>query len=387
MKIVNNNVNSDTHLYLIRKLIDESNEIEISVAFLKLSGLEKIFPNLLSKKENCTFFVGVDYYLTEPDAIRKLYNNGIKVFIVKKSHSTFHPKIYYFKNTDDVNLIIGSANMTGGGLETNFEVSILVNSKIGAEIQNDYENVVNYFKINATLIENYSQISQYEREFIIFKKNRIKAEKQFRTELKKMHKLDISGIKDISNIYRNSTQFKENYQKRKSNYLEAHQLLDELTTDNLKSPSEFLKKYEVIAKLFHSSGLLRGKTIFSNNFLSIIDLIKYVKEHKNDDPRAIFQSLRNKKDNIKRYGINAISEVLNTYNPGLYSVANGRIVKSLSQLGFEKFSNPNGFDADTYEKFNTLIGDIAKLCSFDDLGHVDHFLSWYYENYVKAKSK
>ena len=44
----------------------------------------------------------------------------------------------------------------------------------------------------------------------------------------------------------------------------------------MKSSKQFLKTYEDIAKSFHSSGLLRGKTIFSKEYKTIIKIIDIV---------------------------------------------------------------------------------------------------------------
>jgi len=57
----------------------------------------------------------------------------------------------------------------------------------------------------------------------------------------------------------------------------------------------------------------------------------------------------------------------------------------LSNLGFKKFPVANDFNIDTYENYNNLITEIAIACKFEDLGQIDHFLSWYYEKYVKRK--
>ena len=122
MQIITNN-KRPTHLNIINQLLENSEEIIMCVAFLKNSGLD-LFLDRLSN--NCIFFIGTDYYLTEPTAIKKLLRNGHKVYLTKKAKSTFHPKIYYFKHNNDISILTGSANITGGGLETNFEVSVLI---------------------------------------------------------------------------------------------------------------------------------------------------------------------------------------------------------------------------------------------------------------------
>ena len=74
---------------------------------------------------------------------------------------------------------------------------------------------------------------------------------------------------------------------------------------------------------------------------------------------------------------------MNTYNSNKFSTANGRTLKSLANLGFPEYPEANNFNVDTYEAYNNLITQIAIAFKFKDLGQVYHFLSWYYDAYVK----
>ena len=76
---------------------------------------------------------------------------------------------------------------------------------------------------------------------------------------------------------------------------------------------------------------------------------------------------------------------MNTYNPTEFSVANGRTIKSLAALGFAEFpkTDKKYFDGQTYTKYNNLIKEIGKKCKANNLGEIDHFLSWYYDKYLK----
>ena len=121
MKLITNE-NKPTHSSVINRLLKNSDEVIICVAFLKNSGLSYILKEL---PLNCTFYIGTDFYLTEPNAIKKLYKQEHTVYLTKKTKSAFHPKIYYFRQGDNISILTGSANITGGGLDTNFETSVL----------------------------------------------------------------------------------------------------------------------------------------------------------------------------------------------------------------------------------------------------------------------
>jgi len=48
---------------------------------------------------------------------------------VNKTNIVFHPKMYLFQNKKETTGIVGSANLTGGGLMTNFEANVIFKEK------------------------------------------------------------------------------------------------------------------------------------------------------------------------------------------------------------------------------------------------------------------
>lgn len=119
----------------------ESKDVKIAVAFLRKTGIEKIQNALdyaLTKNfANIEFIVGLDFKTTDYQALVSL--NEIKTaykgfsyycFGDKRDNFNdlvFHPKIYLFDNLNKKDpkytSIIGSSNLTGGGLSGNFEVN------------------------------------------------------------------------------------------------------------------------------------------------------------------------------------------------------------------------------------------------------------------------
>lgn len=378
MQIITND-KRPTHLSTINKLIDNSDEVIICVAFLKNSGLNSIIKRLTS---NCTFYIGTDYYITEPTAIKRLIQNGHNVYLTKKAKSTFHPKIYYSRQGKNISVLTGSANLTGGGLETNLEVSVLIQTEVGSSVDKDFQKLINVYSSHSTQIFGDLQLSQYEREFETYRKKHKKADKEFKDEIDETHKLDLTQLNKFVKEYL-ATGGLDRFAERAEYYKTAKRLLNSLTKRNITSAQDFLFYYDDIAKSFHSSGLLRGKTTFAKKYKTIITIIKFIQENKTANPTFVFSKTLPLVQATKRFGVNGLTEIMNTYNPNKFSVANGRTLKSLSDLGFAEFPEANNFNVDTYEKYNDLITAIAIACNFKDLGQVDHFLSWYYEQYVK----
>lgn len=124
---------------IINQELANSTQARIAVAFMKYSGLKVIEQSLnscLSKKSNVEIIAGLDFKTTDPQAINFLLNikksfPNLTFFCFgdKKDNKTdivFHPKIYLFNNKKETTSIIGSTNLTGGGLLSNFEVNTVI---------------------------------------------------------------------------------------------------------------------------------------------------------------------------------------------------------------------------------------------------------------------
>jgi HKD family nuclease len=118
-----------------------STHIKIAVAFLRKSGLEQIQESLdyalTVNNAVVEVIVGLDFKTTDFNALMALKNiedtNSNFVFYCFGDRSenynelVFHPKIYLFDKAADSGTkytsIVGSSNLTGGGLSSNFEVN------------------------------------------------------------------------------------------------------------------------------------------------------------------------------------------------------------------------------------------------------------------------
>ena len=90
-------------------------------------GLSCYIESAKENFENLTIIVGVDQNGTSKEALEEILNLNINSFIFHQEEPPiFHPKIYLFEGKEITKLIIGSSNMTGRGLFTNVESSLLL---------------------------------------------------------------------------------------------------------------------------------------------------------------------------------------------------------------------------------------------------------------------
>lgn len=127
---------------IINQELLESKQTRIVVAFMKYTGLKVIEKSLLKSLENkadLEIIAGLDFKTTDPNAIKYLIDlkkdyKTLKFYCFgdKKDNKTdivFHPKFYLFNSGREMTSIIGSTNLTGGGLISNFEVNTVIKEK------------------------------------------------------------------------------------------------------------------------------------------------------------------------------------------------------------------------------------------------------------------
>jgi HKD family nuclease len=180
LRLVDNH-NEENHLAILDNLLDKSSELIICVAFLKMSGLISLEKKLKAKVGRCTFFIGTDFYLTEPNALRLLYKQGHLVFVTKQVGITFHPKIFYFKTENSISLLSGSANITNGGLNSNFEASLLIETTQNSKIDCDFKKLITTFENNSRKV-NERFIEAYEINYTKYRNRHKQADLKFEAE-------------------------------------------------------------------------------------------------------------------------------------------------------------------------------------------------------------
>ena len=123
MKIISSNKEFKNQLI---KLIEKYDEIRFSVAWA--SSSTKVFNVLLENRAKIRMStIGTHFYQTDPDVLEAFINSQ-RVKFVKQPSGVFHPKVYFFSNSDKWEAIIGSANMTSGAMEVNQEMSVHISS-------------------------------------------------------------------------------------------------------------------------------------------------------------------------------------------------------------------------------------------------------------------
>ena len=124
---------------IINQELQNANSAKMAVAFLRYSGvqvIERAINDCLKNNGNIEIIAGLDFKTTDPQSMHYFIQSQKQVSNLKfycygdkdenKTDVVFHPKIYLFKKGGETTGIVGSTNLTRGGLLTNFEVNVVI---------------------------------------------------------------------------------------------------------------------------------------------------------------------------------------------------------------------------------------------------------------------
>lgn len=133
MKLISN-ISNKNHRHRIVELIKSSDKIVLCSGWVDSKGLDKILPALKSASDRQTDIkIYTNKKHTSKESILALSSiSGLQHTIVDNEVKYLHSKIFYFTKGKSYTVIIGSANLTYGGLVRNDELSIETSGEIGS---------------------------------------------------------------------------------------------------------------------------------------------------------------------------------------------------------------------------------------------------------------
>jgi hypothetical protein len=120
-----------THADAVRELFDVADieRVVLSVAFVSESGVRQIENELRAHAARVIVFAGIRNDITSHQGLARLHAiAGSKVYTVDTGSRNviFHPKLYLVRGRVRARLVVGSANLTLGGLNNNIEAGMML---------------------------------------------------------------------------------------------------------------------------------------------------------------------------------------------------------------------------------------------------------------------
>ena len=159
-----------THADAVRELFDIENieRVILSVAFVSESGVQQLAARIAPYAECTTVFAGIRNDITSHQGIAALLPLARDLFVVDTGSRQvlFHPKLYLTRGPTRACMVIGSANLTLGGLNNNIEAGMLIDFDLSdaadkatvAAIETELDKLAGDFAANVLRINNAGEI-------------------------------------------------------------------------------------------------------------------------------------------------------------------------------------------------------------------------------------
>ena len=132
-------ITNTNHFEALNDLLEDCNDSRfvLSSAYMTSSGLQLIENALKKVSKNTTLYIGINNGVTTYQSLNVVCSLGCRLYAVdtERNDSIFHPKLYIKLSNTESTIVIGSANLTTGGLRTNIEASC----KLTVRLQDGFE--------------------------------------------------------------------------------------------------------------------------------------------------------------------------------------------------------------------------------------------------------
>lgn len=390
-----------THEEALKKSLRKAEKLDCVVAFAKCSGLEPILKHLqsaLKKGLEARFAVGLSFYQTDPWVLEVLLEeskkNNLKVWISNTDPQvTFHPKIYATTSSSGGSVLIGSANLTGGGLGGNVEASARIDDPNGELFTKVARYINRLIKKKSLVVLDEDGLAKYKDAHFFHEQYRKllqrRAEQAARERVTNERPATLILLSDFLALMRDDKSehgHASQWASRIKSAAAAKKMIRAIGNAHPLTADQFKHEFEELLSRFHSSGISRSKTALVKGRRGLQRSYKVIYEKIDGDPSATteeaYETLHKEFLGINRAGVNQLTEILHALNPKRFPVMNKNAVSGLALAGFEDFpSAPSKANVDgaLYAKFCEA-ADIVRtglgLADFASLDALFNFVYW-----------
>lgn len=395
----------EDHAKAIAEIIADADEIMIAVAFLKLGGADFLTPKLSKRLKAgavVELFIGTDFYLTQPAALQRLLelknqHPACKVSVADKASATFHPKAYLTRRGNSYRTLIGSANLTQGGLKSNDELSMCVIHTKGDDFTRALLDTFNRYRVGDRFQDlDPLVLQQYASRFEINERERKKFEKARDAALPAG--FDLRVIEAWYARYLADPQAVLDLAERKKRRSEALKVqshiaalkngrLDQAARTAFQDGLRDLMTTKGGRHLWGSGDIHRRGSEALAHPKPMIDLFASAQAVAQRPPREGYELIRKLADPIPGVGLNMATEILCNFAPDRYAIYNGNTVGALGALGIAapQFANFQAIGPARYEELCATIKALGARLGGANFSKSDAFLNWLYWKTKKAK--
>ncbi|WP_294271942.1 phospholipase D family protein [uncultured Sphingomonas sp.] len=396
------------HLKAIEQILGRADSITIAVAFLKSKGLQKITGTLtrrLNAGAKVEIFIGTDFCQTEPKALKDLLelsesHEKLTVWTAKPDpRSTFHPKTYLGVEGNTARVLIDSANITGGALGGNAELSLAWETGPDHPAVTELRAVFDGYRIDGRCEELDDIVLElYRGRFNKAEEARKRIEKEIADsdvgvfDLAKLFSLHAEFSADAEEVAaldkrRRDRRAALTVQRRIAGMAAKKKLSKDDRATFSKLFRDLVTSGDGHRHLWHSGDIHRRGQEALSDPKGTIALFSLGRDAVQLPPVEGYAKLRAPAGKIDGVGINMVTEILCTFAPKRYAVFNGNTADALRAIGADPPKSVTLFSAEAYARVCGVIEAVRRRIGGEDLSDADAFLNWIYQKKVKPSGK
>jgi HKD family nuclease len=385
------------HARIVNTALKSAINFRCCVAFAKKSGwalLEEQVKKRLKGGLQATFVVGIDFFQSDPDLLDELfrlqqrYSDRMKLFMGSYPGTyTFHPKVYVLEGGESTTIVVGSANLTGGGLGDNHEMSLAI-TEPGKSLAHKVDKWIADLQQDGDIVQaTRVKIDKYRKQHAIARVQANLAARRTRRALTDsaagLNKL--GTLQDILREMKSDSSpegFEAQVRERKDNRLQAGRVLRQIAEDGSLTERRFSDYYEqLVSGLWHSGGLHRGKTKIAPYYEHFQRALRGMESFRSMNASEAFRTLHTALAGVERTGTNVITEILHTLDNDHFAVMNQNSVAGLRLAGVSDFpEKPNRFNVtpETYASFCRSAKEVRDGLGLTDFTQLDAVFNYAY---------
>jgi HKD family nuclease len=397
----------DNHLSVLKSLLRSAERFQCMTAFAKQAGLKLIHKELkerLGAGLSARFVVGLNFYQTDPLVLEELLKFSERYALellvsrppwanhaleeVDTPDSTiwnFHTKVFAFESAWGSSVLIGSANMTRGGLLDNHEASILVRDGSEVIIKRLDQHTKQLIIDKQIVPANTAIIREYARRQAIYKDHQKLAERHAQRAFEQTGEKAVETLRNrLAEMKADSTErgFEQQRTARSNSRNKARKLLAQISSGPPLSTRAFLRLYQpLVAGLWHSGGLQRGKNVVAKHAHAFQRALQSIGDIESLSVEKAFAVLHHKMHAVDGAGINVITEILHSLDNQRFVVMNQNSVFGLGLAdvtGFPKNPNKRNVDSAIYADFCHRAGDVRDRLELNNFSELDALFDYAY---------
>ncbi len=305
------------------------------------------------------------------------------------TRTIFHPKLYIMRQGNRATIMTGSANLTSGGLESNYECSLLIEESLTSKIYHDFFSYFQSLKdehlsTRATLLQIKNYESFYEDQQKLRKNIKAKPDKGYR----ELH-FNYENLLVLYNNYKKMQDIDMTFNERMQEYAAAKKILDEIADSPKLTKTKFIPLLEQlvggagIKALWHSGSIYRKKKTVFDHAPEFQSLVRYVRKNKGDPPSAVFSSAKVLADRIVGSGVNTVTEIMMTYNYHRFANLNANPIDVLINQAHVKIKkHRNSYNGKDYQEYCELVNEICEMLGLRNMLEADSFFNEVYWDHL-----